>query len=257
MFRPLSSRAFTTPFSAGRVTPLSAGLLVGCLVLGVAFVLRERAVGAPMLDLALFRRAGFSAGISSGLLSYLVMFGALFAVPFYLESGPAHLSAGSTGLLLTAMPVALGLVAPVAGRAADRVGARPLTVAGMLLSAASLAGLGLTHPTGLAVLPPLVVLGVGLGLFTPANNAAVMAGVPRDHAGVASGVLNMTRGLGTALGLAVSSLALGVVAGSGVRAPSLVASGFTAAALTLAVAAMAAAALSRLRGGGGLQTSSR
>ncbi len=51
----------------------------------MAFTAREARCTSPMVDLSLFRRIPFAAGISSGLLSYLVMFGVLFAVPFFLE----------------------------------------------------------------------------------------------------------------------------------------------------------------------------
>jgi EmrB/QacA subfamily drug resistance transporter len=187
----------------GRMSAEVAGLLAGCAVLGGLFLLREWRARAPMLDLRLFRRVAFSAGISSGLLSYLVMFGALYAVAFYLEGGPQHLGPGITGLELSVMPLAFGVVAPFAGRAADRLGARIPTVVGMLLAAASLAVLALLHPAGAPLLLPLAGLGAGLGIFTPANNAAIMGAAPRQQAGVASGVLNMSRGDGHGHGAGV------------------------------------------------------
>jgi MFS family permease len=236
----------------GRLTVGIVGLLVGCAVLGAAFLLRERRTSAPMLDLNLFRRAGFSAGISSGLLSYLVMFGALYATAFYLEGAPQHLGSAIAGLELSVMPVAFGVVAPFAGRAADRLGARPLTVAGMLLAAASLAVLGVLHPAGAALLPLLAALGAGLGLFTPPNSAAIMGTAPREEAGVASGVLNMTRGMGTSMGQAFAALVLSLAA-AGLVHPSSVVGGFAACALFLAVVSLVAAGLASLRGGGRLQ----
>ena len=238
--------------SRGQVSGQVIGLLVGCAVLGAAFLLRERRTSAPMLDLNLFRRAGFSAGISSGLLSYLVMFGALYAAVFYLESGPQHLGFGIAGLELSVMPVAFGVVAPFAGRAADRLGARPLTVAGMLIAALSLAVLGLVHPAGAALLPPLAGLGAGLGLFTPPNSAAIMGTAPREEAGVASGVLNMTRGMGTSMGQAFAALVLSLAA-AGLAHPSSLVSGFAACALCLAAVSLVAAGLASLRGKGPLE----
>ena len=210
------------------------------LVLLFVFVRIERRVPGPMVDLRLFKRAAFSAGIASGLLSYLVMFGALFSVPFFLENA-RHLSPGTTGLELAAMPVALGLVAPVAGRAADRIGARPLTAAGMVLSALSLLGLGLAHGGTAVLVGELAALGVGLGLFTPPNNAAIMGAAPRTQSGVAAGVLNLTRGLGTSLGLAATAAVLGAVAGAQVTSPGATADGFKAACLFLAGAAVLSA----------------
>jgi EmrB/QacA subfamily drug resistance transporter len=237
----------------GRLSAEVALLLAGCAILGGLFLLREWRAPAPTLDLRLFRRVAFSAGISSGLLSYLVMFGALYAVAFYLEDGPQQLSSAITGLELSIMPVAFGMVAPFAGRAADHLGARVPTVVGMLLAAASLAILALLHPTGALLLLPLAALGAGLGIFTPANNAAIMGAAPRRQAGVASGVLNMTRGMGTAMGQAVAALILSLAA-AGLVHPAALVSGFGACALFLAVVALAAAGLAALRGRGPLET---
>jgi EmrB/QacA subfamily drug resistance transporter len=230
--------------SPGIIGPLAASL-----VLAAAFIAREGHTPRPVLDLSLFRRIPFSAGVLSGLLSYVVMFGTLLAVPFYLERS-LRLGAGITGLELTTVPVALGVVAVFAGRAADRFGARPLTVCGMLLSAAMLALLATGHPSGAGLLLPLAGLGAGLGLFVPPNNAAIMGSAPRHHAGAASGVLNMTRGLGTAMGLAFTGLVLDL--GAGVNATAGVGRGFTDSVVFLALVALAAAAVAAMRGGGEL-----
>ena len=120
----------------------------------------------PMLDLSLFRRARFRWGITSGLLSYLVMFGVLFLVPFYFERG-LGIGAARAGLELMMMPLALGIVAPFAGRPADRLGARPLTVGGMSLVAIGLFALGALRPATPGFLGLLALIGVGLGLLHP------------------------------------------------------------------------------------------
>jgi MFS family permease len=86
----------------------------------------------------------------------------------------------------------------------------------------------------------LATVGVGLGLFTPANNAAIMAGSREEQAGMVSGLLNMTRGIGTALGVAVAGLASTLAAGPG---------GYVAALLLLAALGLLAAGLSALRPG--------
>ncbi len=200
--------------SLGNHAGWTSAFIVGAAVLGVllggAFVLRERRTAAPMLDTRLFKSIPFSAGIASGLLSYLVMFGVLLVVPFFLER-VVGVGFGRAGLELAVMPVALGIVAPFAGRLADKVGARPLTVAGMLLVSVTLATLAIGEPGQGKLVAGLVLVGVGLGLFTPSNNAAIMAAAPRRESGVASGVLNMTRGMGTALGLALTGMVYGLV----------------------------------------------
>jgi EmrB/QacA subfamily drug resistance transporter len=239
--------------SKGWTAPAILGLFGVGIALIVAFVRRERRCAEPMLDLGLFRHARFSAGIASGMLSYLVMFGVLFLVPFYLERG-LQFGSGRAGLELMAMPLALGITAPVAGRLADRLGARPLTIGGMATAAGGLAALGALRPSTPGFLLLLGVVGVGLGLFTPPNNAAIMGSVPQGQSGLASGVLNMTRGMGTALGLALTGLVFDVAGGRS-SGSSPVGHAFTVTALFLAGLAVLAGAIAGLREGGPLERS--
>ncbi|MHB8642663.1 MAG: DHA2 family efflux MFS transporter permease subunit [Gaiellaceae bacterium] len=222
-------------------------LIAGTGLLGAGFVVRELRAASPMLDLHLFSRPAFSLGIASGMLSYIALFGALFAAPFFLERD-RHFSPAAAGALLAALPVALGLAAPLAGRAADRVGPRPLTVGGMLVSAAALVLLAVFHTSTPGLVAELALLGAGLGAFTPPNNSAIMTAAPRADAGVAGGTLNLTRGVATSLGLTLAALAFGVAAGAR-PAPALAAQGFRNAMLVLAAAAFAAAVLAALRSG--------
>jgi EmrB/QacA subfamily drug resistance transporter len=234
----------------GWASPLVIVLFVMALISTVSFVKKERRARAPMVDLKLFSRAAFSYGISSGLLSYVVLFGVLFVVPYFLELD-LGLSTGRAGIELMVMPVGIGLVAPLAGRLADRAWARRLTTGGMLLTGAMLVLLALAHDSVGPLLAELGVAGAGLGLFTPPNNAAIMGSVPREAAGVASGVLNTTRGIGTSFGLALTGLVFGLFAGAHPHSAGPVGRGFDAAALFLAGVALMAALLAGLRGASG------
>ena len=138
--------AITFGAEQGWSSPLIVTLFVLAAALGVLFVRHERHDRDPMLDLELFRNAHFSTGIVSGMGSYLVMFGVLLLVPFFLERGQG-LGTARSGLELMAMPLAFGIVAPLAGRLADRVGARPLTVSGMAIVAVGLAVMGAASQT--------------------------------------------------------------------------------------------------------------
>jgi EmrB/QacA subfamily drug resistance transporter len=191
---------------------LSTGIL-GLIVLSVftvvAFIRRERRTASPVIDLSLFRSRAFSLGNLTGLLSYGVTFGAFLLIPYELERlyGDSPLQAGG---LLTAVPVALAIVAPLSGAWSDRVGARPPTVSGMLLATLALAALALTVSGGdtVVLIASLALLGVGLGLFTPSNNSSIMGSAPPTRLGVAGGVLNMMRSLGTSMGVAISGTVL-------------------------------------------------
>ena len=178
-------------------------------VLGALFGLQSRRAKAPVVNFALFSSRAFSTGITSGLLSYALLFGVLFAIPMSLATTQ---SATTTGLILTSLPVTLAVTAPVAGYLGDRWGPRWVTASGMLIAAAGLCVVATADGTLLGLLAGLVLLGIGSGLFTPANNASIMAAAPRVHSGAASGLLNMTRGLGTAVGVAAATILVGSAA---------------------------------------------
>jgi EmrB/QacA subfamily drug resistance transporter len=233
----------------GWSSPLIIGLLVVAVVLAGWFIRHERAESDPMMDLSLFAERRFSLGILSGVGSYLVMFGVLLLVPFYVERGLGG-GVARAGLELMALPLMFGLVAPLAGKLTDRFGARPLTVSGMSVVASGLIVLAL-RPGTAGMVGLLASIGVGLGLFTSPNNAAIMGSVPPRQAGMASGILNMSRGMGTALGLAVTGLIFSV---SGGDAGGMAAAdhAFSVTALALAGVAVAAGVVAALRPNGHL-----
>src|SRR5205807_3156647 len=116
---------------------LAAGL--ACMT---AFWIAEQRSASPLIDPALLRVRGFGLGLLAGLLSYAVLFGSLFLMPFFLERILGQ-TASQTGVLLTPIPIALGLLAPVAGTLSDRVGPAAPTVAGMACAALALGLLAL------------------------------------------------------------------------------------------------------------------
>jgi MFS family permease len=222
------------------------GLVVVAVALGAGFVVHERRTPTPMLDLALLGRRPFAARIASSLLSYLVLFGVLLVTPFFLE-GELGLRPEQAGLVLSALPLALGVVAPAAGVLADRVGARLPTVAGMALATAALVAMALAHGSSSLLVAELAAVGLGLGAFTPANNAAIMDAAPAEQSGMAGGMLNMTRGIGTATGVALAGLVLSIAAShAGATHPQPASTGFAAAATMLAGVAALAAVLAAL-----------
>jgi EmrB/QacA subfamily drug resistance transporter len=182
--------------------PILIGLAV---VLLIAAVLRQRGVPGSVVDATLIRVPAFIAGISAALLSYTVLFGCLVAVPFFLEN-KRHIGTFTAGLELSALPVALAVVAPLGGLIRDRVGPRVPTGAGMLITAAGMGVVAASETRPGLLVVGLVIAGAGLGLFVAANNAATMFAAPRQRAGAAGGLLNMARGLGTALGVSLTSL---------------------------------------------------
>jgi MFS family permease len=199
---------------AGRSTigsPLLPGPIVVGLALLIGFVYRQLHTQSPLIDPALFRNAVFVVGNTAGSLSYAILFGAFFAMPFVLERVYGD-SALTAGLRLTAIPVALALAAPISGALYDRVGARLLTVAGALILLASclllayLLGAGASR---LALLTGLLaLLGAGQGQFTAPNNSQVMGVAAAGETGQAAGLLQMMPTFGMSLGISLASVIL-------------------------------------------------
>ena len=213
-------------------------LAAGAFAFTIAFVARERRARHPVVDLVLFGSRTFSLGLVAALLAYATTFGTLFIVPFFLAR-ELDIGPGIAGLQLTALPVALGLTAPLAGALADRFGLRRLTTAGMVLTAIGLVVLIAGRDMTVVRVVALALIGAGLGAFTPANNAAIMGAAPLQRSGAAGGILNLTRGLGTSAGVALCGSIYAFVQ---VRAPRATPDdGFVATVIALAVLALLAA----------------
>ncbi len=219
----------------------------------VAFVVLELAQRRPMLDLRLFRDSTFTGANVAMLLVALAMFGVFFYVSLYVQQilGYSPVEAGASFLPATLL---IAFLAPVVGRQSDRIGSRWLTGGGMLLLAVSLVLFSRldTGSTYWAILPGLLVMGVGMAMTMTPTTAAAMSSVPRDQAGVGSAVLNSMRQVGGSLGIAVTgAIVAHVSAGSladghtrpvafvdGFQAGLEVAAGIAVAGAVIAVATM-------------------
>jgi MFS family permease len=192
-------------------------LFAAAVVATAGFTARERRAPAPLVDLSLLRTPAVSAGLAGAMCGYLVLFGPLALVPQILTAR----GVGETyaGLVLTALPAGFALAALAADRVLPKsLGNRRRCLLGGGIAALSAVALS-AGPSGLGTTVPLLaLLGTGLGLFVPANNTAIMAGIPRHLSATAGGMVNMTRGMGTALGIALVTLALHAGASGGARA---------------------------------------
>jgi MFS family permease len=184
-------------------------LVVGGVLL-VPFALWERWVADPVVAFSLFRSAPFTAGTLLIAVQNLVMYALLFEVPLVAHD-LLDLDARGTGQLLVSLMLAMVLVSPVAGRLADRFGARAVAVSGSLVALAGVVGLALSDLTAaVQIAAPLALLGIGLGLTTPAAQSASITAAPGEQAGMAAGIGSTMRYLGGLAGVAVMSLVLDV-----------------------------------------------
>jgi EmrB/QacA subfamily drug resistance transporter len=180
------------------------GLFAGTVLL-VAFVRHGSRRPDAMLPMRLFRNRGFTGINAASLLMFLGMFGSIFLLSQFLQNvaGYSPTQAGLRMLPWTAMPL---LVSPVAGYLSDRIGGRPVVVAGLALQAAGLALFALIIDPGVsygALLPALILGGIGMALYFAPAVSLVMSSVRPAEQGVASGANNALREVGGALGVAI------------------------------------------------------
>ncbi|WP_216898034.1 MFS transporter [Nocardia alni] len=195
---------------------VAAALGLLSLVSGVGLWRWSHHASDPLIDPVMLRPRAVCVGLVGAFAAYLVLFGPLALFPQLHGT-----SASGTGLILTALPagfalsaVAGGRVLPAQwdGRRRERLGAAASVLALAALAAA---------PTSAGwIFAWLGVLGLGLGVFIPSNNTGIMSAVPAGRSGTSGGLVNMGRGLGTAGGVAVVTLALHLdVHTDGVSAP--------------------------------------
>jgi len=191
--------------SPGVLAPLAAGV-----ALLTAFVLYQANLGrspdrVPLMPLRVFKLRTLRAANFVIFMLYAAIFGFWFFQSLFMQ-GTLHYSALHTGIAFVPMTVAVGTAATLAPRLAKRIGARWVLVAGMLFTALGEALLTGVTPGGnywAEIFPGGVIGAFGLGLaLVPATIVAVQ-GVPGALSGLASGVLNTSRFVGAALGLAV------------------------------------------------------
>jgi EmrB/QacA subfamily drug resistance transporter len=181
------------------------GALCAGTILIAAFIGWERRVTEPMLPLRLLRIRAFTAANATGFMTMAAITSAAFLMSQFFQLGLGYTPFG-TGLRFlpwTATPL---LVAPIAGRLADRIGARPLMGTGLALQACGLAWIALHFAAGASygeLVLPLVIAGVGISMSIPTTPMAALGAVPPAEIGTASGVLNTLQRFGAVFGVAI------------------------------------------------------
>jgi EmrB/QacA subfamily drug resistance transporter len=203
-------------------------------VMVAIFLLLESRQRAPMLQLDLFRNRTYTGANLVVLLVALAMFGVFFFVSLYMQNVLGY-SAVQTGAAFLPMTILIILIAPIAGRASDRIGSRGLLTVGMLLVATQLLYFSTldVDSTFWNLLPGFLIGGVGMALTMTPSAAAATRSVPVDKAGVGSAVLNASRQVGGSLGIAIIGAIIAADA-NGVASPEAFVDGFQTALLVAA-----------------------
>jgi EmrB/QacA subfamily drug resistance transporter len=239
-------------------TEVLVALALGVLLLA-AFLVWETVTPEPMVPLALFRSRVFSSAAATQFLMSASIFATAYLTSqyFQISRGDSPLGTGLRFLPWTMTPL---LIAPVAGKLVDRVGARAIAAPGLLLQAVGFLWLlheAHTHASYGNFVAPFVLAGIGISMALPAPSAAGLNAAPPALLGRAAGVLNTVQQIGQATGVAVVTVVFD--AHGSLSSPSEMLSGYEPALVTAAtisvLGALTALGISRHRSSGAVTPS--
>jgi MFS transporter, DHA2 family, multidrug resistance protein len=215
--------------------------LVVAVVSGFVLVIRQLSRTAPLLPVDLLRIPLFALSVASSVCSFIGQAMAQVSMPFLFQHR-FGLDQVMTGVLMTPWPLVVAVIAPFAGRLADRYPAGLLGGCGMTVMGLGLLGMALLpdHPTTLDIAWRMTVCGLGFGFFNTPNNRAIITSAPPIRTGGASGMQATARLLGQSMGAALVALVFTAFPDNGATMGLFIATGATAVAACVSFSRLAA-----------------
>jgi EmrB/QacA subfamily drug resistance transporter len=206
----ISISAFLLALTAGQKASWSSTIIVlelcaGCFALAF-FIWWESRVASPLLDLRLFMIRAFVAGNVARLICFVTISVNSLMMPFFLQLAmgldPLH-----AGMLIAPTPLALAILSPLSGWLSERLTARLLCAAGLIVMGIGFGYLAFLQlgSSSFDIVFRLALVGIGLGIFQTPNNNSLMSSIPRERLGVGSSFLSIIRSLGNSAGAALST----------------------------------------------------
>lgn len=195
--------------STGYNNPVMIGAFIVSFVSFVAFIIAEKKIEMPLLDLSIFSNSLFSISIICAFTSFVAISASNIILPFYFQDTLKY-SAAVTGMFMIVSPVVLSIVAPFSGYLSDKIGSEILTLIGLIFTSLGLFLISSLNAKSSVVflLIYIVIMTMGNGMFQSPNNSLVMSTVPKNKLGIAGSVNALIRNLGFVLGTSVSTLIL-------------------------------------------------
>lgn len=171
------------------------------------FIMQEARSKNPILHLPLFLNRDFTFATLSAFCIIFLYMGLIFLFPFYLTM-VMHINIMEAGLVLMLPALMVIIFAPISGLLSDRFGSRIICVAGIMITAAAFSLFSLFTPKTplINIAPSLILAGIAIGFFLPANNKLIMILAPSDKQGMASAVYKIINSTGGVFGIAVLPL---------------------------------------------------
>ncbi len=183
---------------------LLAVLGVASIIMFIAFVQRERTFVSPMIPVRVLADRRISSGFFSALLAFMASNPVTFLLPWMLQDVLGY-SQFQTGLYLTAYPLTISVMGPVAGIISERMEARKETVIGLCIQLVGYVLLASAIPNVTLMFLSVIVTAIGGGLFTVANSNYIMTAAPRSYMGVVSALTQVARTSAISIGTALSA----------------------------------------------------
>ena len=188
-------------------------LFIAAVAGAIGYRFIETLAAEPLIDLSVFHIRPFSLGVAMGNLVFVALSGIAFIQPFFLEL-VLHYPPAEAGLILAVSPVVAGILSPIAGSIADRVGSEKLVISGLALMAAGCLAMTTLHPevTAWTYIARVIPIGIGMSAFQSANSSSVMGALPHDKIAIGSGLVSLARSLGQSIGVPLAGLLFAVFA---------------------------------------------
>jgi len=189
----------------------STFLLLGWLFFGLfcfsLFIVVELRSSSPLVDLHLFRKRLFISSLGASLLSFWMGGAHTFVPPFFLQN-ILEFSPSKVGMLIFPVALTVMVIAPLGGRFSDRVGVRIPATIGLTLTSLTIFSFTFLKSgvSDYEILLRQILLGIGIGLFNPANNSAIIGSLPKEKVGLASSFLALSRNLGMMIGIVFAEM---------------------------------------------------
>ena len=192
----------------------------GVLVMA-AFFRRQWRIQYPILDIRMFAQAkGMGAGLVAMFINYGSTMGLIFFFSLYLQQ-VRGLTPFHAGLFMVLQSVVQMIFSPVGGRLGDKLGAELISATGMVICGVAIFGLtflGLETPL-ILLIGCQILLGVGIGFFSPSNMVSTLRNVQARHLAVASGLMGSMRTMGALFSQVLTSIIVGHYLGSSAVGP--------------------------------------